>query len=453
MPKVVVQKSRISKAAAIEAAKAAILNLATDDQPRARPGYKALGSTVRPVWRVEFAAAQPAFDFRTDVDARSGKVISRVNLRVTDSGGIAGPKNLGPLDKKQVTPHRLVRLLRPTGRAACLLGNRPIQGAPPMRKLISTFVIGLAVAGCDPAQPTKGNAADLTAFCKSYDTAFLNYLSTCIHADKDVLASKLTVDCSVQAKEVTAGRVNFDPSKSSACLAAVSAAPCSGGFAGVVLEAFPACAGLVTGTIAVGGSCYVDDDCTSVACERSGNSCPGTCKAVAKVGDSCASGSCPKNSYCGQNICVGLSTAGGACGDGHHFCADGFNCPSNVCVARPTSGACDDSSVYCAFGYACSSGTCKQLVAVGGDCSSDAKLCSIGDYCKTGRCAPDLTIGTACDPSLDKCAFGFCSSSSHVCTAGLAGGAACSAGEQCNSLSCNSSSNTCDAAPVGCSPP
>jgi len=100
VPKTVVQKGRISRAAAIEAAKAAIPGLVTEDQPRAQRGYKAVGRTVRPVWRVEFTASKPPGDYRTDIDARTGKVIHRVDLRATSNGGIAGPKNLGSLDKK-----------------------------------------------------------------------------------------------------------------------------------------------------------------------------------------------------------------------------------------------------------------------------------------------------------------------------------------------------------------
>ena len=100
VPKAVVHKGRISRAAAVEAARSAIPGLVTDDQPRAQRGYKAVGSAVRPVWRVEFTASKPAGDFRTDVDARTGKVLHRVDLRVSQNGGIAGPKNLGSLDKK-----------------------------------------------------------------------------------------------------------------------------------------------------------------------------------------------------------------------------------------------------------------------------------------------------------------------------------------------------------------
>jgi Zn-dependent metalloprotease len=86
VPPVIKGKARLSRAAAIRAAKRAIPNLESDDQPRAERGFKAFFGAVRPVWRVEFAARRPPGDFRSDVDAHTGKVLSRVNLRDSGAG-------------------------------------------------------------------------------------------------------------------------------------------------------------------------------------------------------------------------------------------------------------------------------------------------------------------------------------------------------------------------------
>ena len=86
VPPVVKGKAALSRAAAIRAAKRAIPNLQTDDQPRAERGFKAFLGVVRPVWRVEFAARRPPGDFRSDVDAQTGKVLLRVNLRESGVG-------------------------------------------------------------------------------------------------------------------------------------------------------------------------------------------------------------------------------------------------------------------------------------------------------------------------------------------------------------------------------
>jgi hypothetical protein len=74
-------RARISRKAAIRAAKASLPGLATSDVPRPERGWRAVGSVIRPVWRVDFTAAQPPGDWRTYVDAETGKVLLRVDLR------------------------------------------------------------------------------------------------------------------------------------------------------------------------------------------------------------------------------------------------------------------------------------------------------------------------------------------------------------------------------------
>lgn len=59
VPPRVTGRARISRDAAIEAAKAAMPGLEIADTPRAERGWKAAGEAVRPVWRVDFAAARP----------------------------------------------------------------------------------------------------------------------------------------------------------------------------------------------------------------------------------------------------------------------------------------------------------------------------------------------------------------------------------------------------------
>jgi len=87
-------RSRISPKTAIRAARAAIPDLEIRDEPRAARGWRALVSVVRPVWRVDLVATRPPGDFRSYVDAETGKVLLRVDLRMSSSTGIAAP----PLD-------------------------------------------------------------------------------------------------------------------------------------------------------------------------------------------------------------------------------------------------------------------------------------------------------------------------------------------------------------------
>lgn len=90
---------RISRRAAIRASRAAMPGLVTSDEPRTARGWRAAGQVVRPVWRVELTAARPAGDWRTYVDAETGKVLLRVDLRVdaAGSGPAPTPGELGPL--------------------------------------------------------------------------------------------------------------------------------------------------------------------------------------------------------------------------------------------------------------------------------------------------------------------------------------------------------------------
>lgn len=81
VPKATSGRFRISKKAAIRAAMKAMPGLTASDSPRAERGWKAVGRTLRPVWRVEFVASRPAGDWRSYVDAETGKVVLRANVR------------------------------------------------------------------------------------------------------------------------------------------------------------------------------------------------------------------------------------------------------------------------------------------------------------------------------------------------------------------------------------
>ena len=92
VPARVTGRARISRSAAIRAAKAAIRGLRTTEAPRAERGWHAAGRVVRPVWRVELTATRPRGDWRSYVDAQTGKVLSRFDVRSTASPpGIAPP--------------------------------------------------------------------------------------------------------------------------------------------------------------------------------------------------------------------------------------------------------------------------------------------------------------------------------------------------------------------------
>ncbi len=98
VPSQVTGRARISRKAAILAAKTAIPRLETKDAPRAQRGFRTSGQAVRPVWRVDFTAARPPGDWRTYVDAETAKVLLRVDLRV-NQGGLGAATGHGGLER------------------------------------------------------------------------------------------------------------------------------------------------------------------------------------------------------------------------------------------------------------------------------------------------------------------------------------------------------------------
>jgi len=93
VPAEVTGRARISQRTAVRAAKTAIPGLVTRDSPRAVRGWRAVANVVRPVWRVDFIAVKPPGDWRSYVDAETGAVLLRIDLRADlSSGGMAPPK-------------------------------------------------------------------------------------------------------------------------------------------------------------------------------------------------------------------------------------------------------------------------------------------------------------------------------------------------------------------------
>ena len=87
VPPRVAGRARLSRGAAVRVALAALPGLQGAGTPRAKRGWRASGDSVRPVWRVDVTAARPPGDWRSYVDAESGSVLLRVDLRAAARGG------------------------------------------------------------------------------------------------------------------------------------------------------------------------------------------------------------------------------------------------------------------------------------------------------------------------------------------------------------------------------
>jgi len=88
-------RARLSRKAAIRAAKAVVPGLETSDAPRAERGWRASGQVLRPVWRVDFTARRPSGDWRSYVDAETGIVLLRIDLRADSVNPGIVPKASG----------------------------------------------------------------------------------------------------------------------------------------------------------------------------------------------------------------------------------------------------------------------------------------------------------------------------------------------------------------------
>lgn len=72
---------RLTRKAAVAAAGADLPGKVTG-RARAAQGWRPFGGAIRPVWRVDLATREPAGEWRSDVDADTGKVLFRTDLRV-----------------------------------------------------------------------------------------------------------------------------------------------------------------------------------------------------------------------------------------------------------------------------------------------------------------------------------------------------------------------------------
>lgn len=213
-------------------------------------------------------------------------------------------------------------------------------------------------------------------------------------------------------REVQAGRVDYLPSQTDACVAELSAAACGA----------PARAALY------------DSTCFAYAAPAGGDE--------------------------QRRMFARTATAGAACG------------PIRDGIGATFYGTCDPTAAFCCYQAAGATGcqfpfgsggvprpgTCQAVAAVGQACSAalPLQLCATGSDCDaaTDRCRPPATAplanGQACADDafnlLGECVDGWCDVlGSKRCEPRRADGAACSGGDECGSGYCQ---GTCQANPV-----
>jgi len=280
------------------------------------------------------------------------------------------------------------------------------------------------------------------------------------------------------------GTVTYDGVAAEACIEQSGMSGCD-----ILLVPQPdVCAGMFSGTVALGGACSIGEECMGEAY--------------------CASADCPG----AAGVCTARSEGGGDCEDNTQ-CQTGLACDGGTCVIpEPTAGLACTEQGECALDEICvgamdgATGICEdraslETAALGEPCEllgDDMVLCTPGGHCAiTGfmfpmsveqECLAEVASGAACNAALpDMCPDGeYCAGTDpmgldfdgtcealpgdgepcadallgEACAAGVncvmgtcrqpqANGASCDVDAQCFSANCEG--GTC-AAPMLCAP-
>jgi len=229
-----------------------------------------------------------------------------------------------------------------------------------------------------------------------------------------------------QVPEIKAGIANgtikYSSGKAGDCVDELSGESCE--FTG--LHNPSACSDILSGTVATGGACTIDEQCanhgecapTDDSCNPSTACCAGTCAGgttESALGGPCDDEmhTCAATAYCktaetGPGTCTALVTAeGGAC-DELAACVNPLYCnlnfqtgvgackkpaASNAACSRMDLLPCADGRDYCNA----TSLTCVRRVAVGAACSAMAPCVNYAS-CVTGTCQADIPLGGTCNP-------------------------------------------------------
>jgi hypothetical protein len=254
------------------------------------------------------------------------------------------------------------------------------------------------------------------------------------------------------SQDVSSGKVLYDGVKARACLDVLNGVSSCHRTGAASYRLDPNCRTIFTGTVAVGGTCFFNEECadggvcelTDASCASSAQCCPGTCVAVPPP--TAAGGACPPfPATCASLICV-LDP------DGTATCRTpvgvGASCRVSPCM----------NTLYCDP----STWTCKAPVGTGGACNpaltsppSVSEDCDgVNDRCSaaTSVCTPLLPVGSPCDPATNGCVtYATCDPTTSTCVERPTIGAACDptgSGPACLGGSCDATTATCTLTPV-----
>jgi hypothetical protein len=257
--------------------------------------------------------------------------------------------------------------------------------------IISVLFTFFAVA-CDDSDSSKPTV-EITEVEASYYDLFCGKFTTCDNAPFFNMVIGDREYCIVFMEEmsdsesgglpdildaVDQGKIIYDGQKAYECLVEMEALDCDT-FENVEPQA---CRDAFTGTIALGESCSLDEECVSGFCDT-GDSCPGTCTEPVLEGNEC---------------------------DYSSECEAGTECISGECIAFTTAltegDTCDPDEDWCAEGYYCNSDSdeCESYLAPGDDCDGYNEMeCGPDGLCVEGDTSVCVEITTLVETQGEVC--------------------------------------------------
>jgi hypothetical protein len=302
-----------------------------------------------------------------------------------------------------------------------------------MRSPVTGFIMVLATASmstCNGSSSDKGTHTDgsvtagtgpLADFEASYIAAFCQYLTRCGMSPSTEACRKSYFDSSLidldqLQREIDQGLVTYDAAAATACFSVIANASCAVDAISSTSSTAPSCAGVVKGTIASGGACVSDEQCTTGLCKQpscGGSCCLGVCAVKAAAGGSCTQSSeCVADATCNYDgsltgTCKPRAPRGEAC-EYNSDCQSGLTCDSTgskTCVpliadghpCTPGGASCAELSSFCDG----TSKTCQPRIRVGAPCVNDTGVllgsdCVIYAQCRGGVCVAIPTVGEPC---------------------------------------------------------
>ncbi|MCA9644967.1 MAG: hypothetical protein KC492_29965 [Myxococcales bacterium] len=210
------------------------------------------------------------------------------------------------------------------------------------------------------------------------------------------------------ANLIARGSVQFDPSGTEACLAALqmSYTDCAPNTFSTIDERF--CPEVFVPQVPVGAPCDDSFECQTLPGDDLAKCLGSQCfsgKASAALGDPCNYTCLPVAP--GMTQCIGTIHRTGA---GQCAYADGLACGvDGVCVGLLAEGERECGNFGCEENLQCVGGTCIPKLPTGSTCSFDRE-CIEGDWCSSGTCAERKQVGEACTDgtSMCYCSLGIC---------------------------------------------